>query len=80
MTGPQTRPPFDDMIATASDWFGVQPYYIRYTCKRPLVVQARNMVIWNARKSGYSLTEIAEALNKHHTTIIHACQQMGAKP
>lgn len=71
------RPEIDAMIATASDWFGIQPYYIRYTCKRPKVLEARDMVIWNARKSGYSLTEIGAALNKHHTTILSRCQKMG---
>lgn len=73
----RTRPAFDAMIDTAAKWYGVQPYYIRGACKRPMAVRARDMVTWNARKSGYSLTEIAEALNKHHTTILSNCKRMG---
>ena len=41
------------------------------------IVEARWDVIIKARKFGHTKSAIGRALNRDHTTIIHACKKMG---
>lgn len=40
--------------------------------RRPECVLARNMVIMNLRQQGYSLCNIARAVGRNHSTVLHS--------
>lgn len=42
------------------------------------IVKARDLVIWNAVKSGHSFSHIGRVLGRDHTSIIHSAKKTGA--
>jgi chromosomal replication initiation ATPase DnaA len=70
-------PSLTDIIASASEYCGVTPARVLGCRRHKKLVDARRLVIWNARKNGYSLPQIGEALNRHHTTILKHADRMG---
>jgi len=50
-------------------------------CRSAEIVEARWEVFWRLRHElGWSYPRIGKFMNKDHSTAIHACQRMAARP
>lgn len=53
---------------------------LRSTSRRPDLVQLRWAIATRLRLEGHTLTQIGQALNRHHTTILHALTHYTGEP
>ena len=70
----QTRPTLDCIIDTVAKVRNVGHVLIRSTRRYGRFILARCEVAFIARLFGYTLKQIAEALNRDHSTMVHALE------
>jgi chromosomal replication initiation ATPase DnaA len=68
----------DRVIAVTAAHFAVAPGQLISIEKHRDVVQARMVAAWLLRQDGRSYSEIGRALDKDHTTIMHAVKRVEA--
>lgn len=71
-----SRPNIADMVTLASRMAGIDPQAIYGQRRLRAISRARAAVCLIAREHGYSYTDIAKALRKDHTSVIHACNRL----
>ena len=60
-----------ELIDAVSAETGIPAKQIRGRCRKAHIVRARQIVMYEARQLGLSYPQIARAMGKDHTTIIH---------
>ena len=70
------RPPLLAALDRAARWHDVSKEDILGHCRRPHIVRARWQVMRELRQRGWSLTAIGDAMNRHHTTVLHALRRL----
>lgn len=69
--------PIDRLLRCTAQAHNITQFAMRTSTRRKDVVAARWAFAEWARSEGYSLPVIGRAINKHHTTILHALRQVG---
>ena len=66
------------LVAEASKHTGCTVDEILGYSRKRQIARARQWVMWRARKDGLTYGQIAHALNRDHTTIIHGVKTIEA--
>jgi len=61
-----------EIVAAAAALWGVKPELIVHRTRAAVVVDPRMAVMWLLRREGWTLTEIAAAMRRHHGSVHHA--------
>ena len=69
-------PPFTSAVHRASIQHDVSRQDILGHNRRPHIVRARWQVMRELRDRGWSLTAIGDAMNRHHTTVLHGLRRL----
>lgn len=65
----------DNVIAAAAYLTGTTPQAIKGSSRLSSLVRARRLVAVILREHGFSYPKIARALNRDHSTIVHAVRE-----
>ncbi len=66
------------VIAATADLYGVTVEQVLSDARAPRVVKARQAACWVLRAQGWTFQGIGRALDRDHSTVIHACNKIDA--
>lgn len=64
--------------AAVARLYGLRPADLAERRRIAGAAEPRMLAMFLAREQGYSLPQIGRALNRHHTTVLHACRVVAA--
>lgn len=68
-----------ELIDAVAAETGIPAKQIRGRCRKAHIVRARQIVMYEARQLGLSLLQIADAMGRDHTTIMHGIRAEQAR-
>jgi chromosomal replication initiation ATPase DnaA len=68
------------VVRAAADLYGTTPEAIRGPARDKSIASARMVACWLLRQTGLSYPEIGRAVDRDHTTAIHACRVIDNDP
>lgn len=68
------------MVRAAADLYGTTPEAIRGPARDKSIATARMVACWLLRQTGLSYPEIGRAVDRDHTTVMHACRVIDNDP
>ncbi|MGB1214855.1 MAG: helix-turn-helix domain-containing protein [Pikeienuella sp.] len=67
-----------DIVKAAADVHGVTVGAIKGHSRKKEITKIRQYCMWKSKQCGYSLNQIGNFLNRHHTTVMHGCDVISA--